>query len=78
MTSRQISVVSVADERLRTASIHTSVDYGSAMIRDTPVVTRPDRHPGGLDALVDLLVPELKRRGPIRIENEGRMLADIR
>ncbi|OXS32339.1 LLM class flavin-dependent oxidoreductase [Streptomyces sp. XY006] len=34
----------------------------------------PDYHPGGLDAIVDLLVPELQRRGLMRTEYEGTTL----
>ncbi|QEV17960.1 LLM class flavin-dependent oxidoreductase [Streptomyces alboniger] len=36
----------------------------------------PDYHPGGLDAIVDLLVPELRRRGLTRTEYEGTTLRD--
>lgn len=36
----------------------------------------PDYHPGGLDAIVDLLVPELQRRGLVRTEYEGTTLRE--
>ncbi|WP_318658292.1 LLM class flavin-dependent oxidoreductase [Streptomyces triticiradicis] len=36
----------------------------------------PDYLPDGLDAIVDLLVPELQRRGLFRTEYEGRTLRD--
>ncbi|MGW2397555.1 LLM class flavin-dependent oxidoreductase [Kitasatospora sp. NPDC001664] len=36
----------------------------------------PDYLPDGLDAIVDLLVPELQRRGLVRREYEGRTLRD--
>jgi len=36
----------------------------------------PDYHPGGLEAIVDLLVPELRRRGLTRTEYEGRTLRE--
>ncbi len=36
----------------------------------------PDYHPGGLVDIVDLLVPELQRRGLVRTEYEGRTLRD--
>ncbi len=36
----------------------------------------PDYHPGGLEAIVDLLVPELQRRGLMRTEYEGTTLRE--
>ena len=36
----------------------------------------PDYHPGGLDAIVELLVPELQRRGLMRTAYEGTTLRE--
>jgi hypothetical protein len=39
-------------------------------------IVQPSFLPGGLDDFVDLVVPELQRRGIFRRDYEGKMLRD--
>ena len=64
------------DIRLGRLEKREVVAQASSGVAGTLFVPPQDRelHPGGLEDFVDLVVPELQKRGLFRIRYEGRML----